>query len=116
VNDGAGGDLEAAVEDFCLAGEDLALNFRDRLRRIPANRAPRAGLRRRPYLASRYRINGIYRADVPAVELDRVVEEEIYLLELLLLDVKDSVRERVELAGVVPVTVSNNDPGDSIGI
>src|SRR5712671_4543504 len=110
------GDLESSVDDFRLAVHDLAFDFRDRLRRVPADRGPRTGLRRRPYLVFSDRVNRIHRADVPAVELGRIVEEEVDLIELLLLDVENSVRERVELAGVVPVTVSNNDPGDGSGI
>src|SRR4029453_13636155 len=110
------GDLLSSVDDVCLVGKHLPLNFYDRLRGIAADRAPRAGLRRWPYLGFSDRINGIHRADMPAVELDRVIEKEVDLLQLLLLDVEHGVREGVELAGVVPVTVSNNDPGDSIRI
>src|SRR5215472_2595255 len=108
--------LETSVDDDCLAAHDLALDFREGLRRVSANRAPRAGLRRRSYSLTSDRIDGIYGADMSVIELDRVVDEEVDLIQLLLLDVQDSIRERVELAGVVPVTMSNNDPGDIIRI
>jgi len=110
------GDLESSVDDLGLASKDLALDFRDCLRGISTDWTPRAGLLRRPYLRVSERIDRIHCADVPVVERDGVVDEEVDLLQLLRLDVKDSVRERVELAGVVPVTVSNNDPGNSSGI
>src|SRR3954452_704824 len=93
VDHEARGDDESSIDDYRLAGEDFPLDFRDRLRRVPADRAPRAGLRRRPYLHSSDRVNRIHRADVPLVEFDRVVEEEVDRLQLLLLNVEDSVGE-----------------------
>src|SRR5438874_2347259 len=101
-----GGDLESSVDDFCLAGHNLALDLHDGLRWIPTDRCACAGLRRRPDLGSGDRIDSIHRTDMPVVEIGRVIEEEIDLIELLFLDVEDGVRERVELPGVVPVTMS----------
>ena len=62
------------------------------------------------------RIDRVDGADVPGVEVDRVVQEEIDLLELFLLDVDHRVRELAELARVVPVGVTQHDPGDLVGI
>ena len=46
-------DLVPAVDDLRLAAEDLAQDLLHRLRRIAADRAPRAGLRRRSDLLRR---------------------------------------------------------------
>jgi hypothetical protein len=59
---------------------------------------PQTGLRAqacagRPDLGSSDWINRIHRADVPAVELGRVIEEEVDLIELFLLDVEDGIGE-----------------------
>src|SRR5438874_11828445 len=93
------GDLESSIDNFCLAGEDLPLDFRHRLRRISADRAPRAGLRRWPYLGSGNRIKRVDRAAVPAVEFGRVIEEEVDLLALLLPHLGCRFRDRAERAG-----------------
>src|SRR5215472_15980069 len=47
VDQQARGDPESSVDDFGLAGEDFALDFRERLRGIATDRAPRASLLRR---------------------------------------------------------------------
>src|SRR5262245_9317402 len=73
----ARGDLESSVYDFGLAGEDLAFDFCERLRGISADRAPSAGLLRRTDLCVSERIDRIHRADVPVVERDGVVNEEV---------------------------------------
>ena len=109
-------DLMTSVDDPGLAAEHLAQDLLNRLRRIPAHRRARAGLLRRPDLSPGDRIDRVDRADVPGVEVDRVVQEEIDLLELLLLDVDHRVRELAELARVVPVGVTQHDPDDLVGI
>src|SRR3954451_15606400 len=116
MDDQAGGDLGAPVDNLCLPAEDLALDLRDRLWRIPADRASRAGLGRRPYLSSGDGIDGVHRADAALVELGGVLGEELDLLEFFLLDVEDGIRERIELYRVVPVGVPNDNPGDGLGI
>src|ERR1700731_4584456 len=112
VNHQTRSDLESTVDDLCLAGHYLALDLQYGLRRVSTDRGARAGLLWGPDLGPVVGIDVIPRPDGPAVEVGRVVEEEVDLIELLLLDVQHSVRERVELPGVVPVTVSNNDPGE----
>ena len=62
------------------------------------------------------RIDGVDGADVPGVEVDGIVQEEIDLLQLFLLDVDHRVRELAELARVVPVRVTQHDPNDLLGI
>ena len=88
-----------------LAAEDLAQDLLDGLRRIPAHRGPRARLRGGPTWAPVIGSTRVDGADVPAVEVDRVVEEEVDLFQLFLLDVDDGVGELAELARVVPVRV-----------
>jgi hypothetical protein len=53
---------------------------------------------------------------VPAIEVGGIIEEKLELLQLLLLHVEDRVRERIELARVVPMTMSDDDPNDIVGI
>src|SRR5262249_51502188 len=84
-------DLESSVDDDCLAGHDLALDFREGLGRVSANRAPRTGLLWGPYSISSDRINRIHGADMSVIELDRVVDEEVDLVQLLLLDVQHGI-------------------------
>jgi hypothetical protein len=116
VDDQPGSDLVAAVDDLRLAAEDFAEDLLEGLRRVAAHRSPHTSLGRRPHLHARDRVEGVHGADVPAVEVGRVVEEEIDLVQLLFLDVDHGVGERVELAGVVPVAVPEHDPGDVAGI
>src|SRR3954447_26644631 len=100
MNDESGGNLEPPVDDFGFPGEHFTLNFREGLRRVAADRASCAGLRRRSYLRSADRIDSIYRADVSAVKLGRIRCEEVDRFQLFFLDVEDSVRELVQLAGM----------------
>src|SRR5438034_924653 len=116
MNDQPRGNLLPSVDDLRLAVEGFAQDLLDRLGRIAADRAPRAGLLRWPDLQTGEGIDGVDGPDVPGVEVDRVVEEEVYLLQLLLLDVEHRVRELAELAGMVPVTVAEDDRGDGIGV
>src|SRR5262245_40711643 len=106
----------SSVDDLGFPGEDFALDFCDGLRRVPADRAPRASLSGWTDLGASDRINRIHRADVSAVELGWIQEEEVELFEFLLLDVQDGIRKRVQLASVVPVPVSEHDPGYVAGI
>src|SRR5580765_6194087 len=112
MDDHSRGDVVPAVDHPRLAGEDLAQDFLHRLRRIAADRAASASLRRRSHLRAGERVYGIDRADVAIVKRGGIVEEEIDLLELLLLHVEHGVGELVQLAGMVPVTMTDDDPDD----
>ena len=94
VDDHPRSDLVPSIDDLRLAMEDLAQDLLDRLRRIAANRAAHACLRRRPDLFAGKRVHRVDGPDVALVERDRVVEEEIDLLEFLLLDVEHGVGKR----------------------
>src|SRR6185437_14802078 len=111
-----GGDLMSSVDNLRPVGEDLALNLRDCLRRVSADRASRAGLRRRPYLGASVRIHGVHRPDMSAIEFRWIRSEKVDLTKLLLLNVQNSIREPIELSGMVPVCVSNHDPGHGVGV
>src|SRR5262249_42980462 len=102
-------DLLAPVDDLGHAGEGLAENLLYGLRRIPADGGPGASLLRRPHLRPGERIDGVDGADMPAVEVDRVVEEEVELVQLLFLDVHDRVGKGAELTRMVPVTMAEDD-------
>src|SRR4030095_3086218 len=116
VNDEDWGDLFPSVDDLRLAVEDFAQDLLDRLGRIAADGAPRAGLLRWPDLLTGERIDRVDGSNVAGVELGRVVKEEVYLLELLLLNVEHRVRELAELADVVPMPMPGDDSGDIIGV
>src|SRR6266542_2371621 len=116
VDHQARADLLASVDDLGLAAEGLAENLIYRLRRIAADGAPSAGLLRRPHLRPGERIDGIDGADMPGVEVDRVVEEEVDLRQLLLLDVYDRVGKFAELARMVPVAMAEDDGLHVVGI
>src|SRR6267143_3179062 len=105
MNDHAPPDLVAPVDDLRLSAENLAEDLVDGLGRISADRAARAPARVR-----------VHPADVSTVERVRVVEEEVDLLEFFLLHVQDGVRELADLASVVPVAMTDDDPFDVIGI
>src|SRR5207247_652118 len=106
----------SGVDDVRLPVENLPEDLLDGLGRIAAHGAPGAEVCGRPELKPGQRVEGVDGADVAAVEVSGVVEEEVDLLELLLLDVEGGVRERVELAGVVPVTVPDDDALDVVGV
>ena len=116
VDDHTRGDFVPAVDELRLARENLAEDLLHRLRRIATDRAARAGLLRRSDLAAGEGVDRVDGPDVAGVEPDGVVEEEIDLLELLLLDVEHRVGELAQLAGVVPVTMADDDPDDAIRI
>src|ERR1051326_4709317 len=111
VDNQARRDLVPTVDDLCLVAQYFAHDLRDSLRRIPTHRGARACLCWRPDLLTRDRVNRIYGADVPAVEFGVVVEEEIDLGQLLLLDEHRRVGERIELARMVPVAMSEHYAG-----
>ena len=116
VDHQAGGNNKWPVDNLRLLPEHLAFDFRKCLRRVTTDRTARAGLLRRAYLGAGERIDRVNRADMPAIELGRIRGKEVDRPQLLLLDIEHGIGKRIELSGMVPVAMANDDPFDGTGI